>query len=312
MSSDGASTGGTRAGATSAGASRAGTDVEIACAGEGTVHAQVFEPAGRPVGTVIIAPATGVRASYYGRYGAFLAENGLRAITFDYRGVGRSSPTRSADLRRVRVRWHEWGTQDLDAVIRWATRRHDAPQRLAVVGHSFGGVAAFLAPSAHVVDRMLLVGAQHAHWRDYAPGQRWTMLWRWHVVMPVATGICGYFPGKSLGWLENLPRGVAFDWARGRARFAQTIGHGEAVLARAARLTCPVLAVTTTDDPFATRRATDRTLAYLPGVRARRCVIDPREVGVEHIGHVGLFHDRFRDSLWPASLRWLTGHDPTG
>ncbi len=33
--------------------------------------------------------------------------------------------------------------------------------------------------------------------------------------MPVLAAGLGYFPGRRLGCLENIPRGVALDWARG-------------------------------------------------------------------------------------------------
>lgn len=287
-----------------------GSEVSIRCVDGTRLVGEVFDPVGDPTATAVIAPATGVRASYYRRYAGFLARRGMRAVTFDYRGIGRSAPDHRAGLRRLRVRWHDWGVRDLDAVIRWAQERSGVPGRLVIVGHSFGGVAALLAPRARQADRMLLVGAQHAHWRDYVRKERLRMVWRWHVVMPIVTAVVGYFPGRRLGWLEDLPRGVAFDWARGRARLSRTIGRGgAAVLADAARVDADILAVASTDDPFATEQATDRTLALVPRARTRRCRVDPVDHGLEHIGHAGLFHDRFCDTLWPRSAAWLEGAD---
>ena len=45
------------------------------------------------------------------------------------------------------------------------------------------------------------MGAQFAHWRDYAPGRRLELLFKWHLVMPALTRLLGYFPGGRLGWL---------------------------------------------------------------------------------------------------------------
>jgi predicted alpha/beta hydrolase len=81
-----------------------------------------------------------------------------------------------------------------------------------VVGHSFGGCAVGLAASAGQVRRVVMVGAQFAYWRDYAVDQRWQLLGKWHVVMPLLTRVFGYFPGKRLGWLEDTPSGVVHDW----------------------------------------------------------------------------------------------------
>ncbi len=130
-------------------------------------------------------------------------------------GVGRS---RGPSLRELRLRWYDWGLKDFDAVLVEALRL-GAGRRLSVVGHSFGGFGVGLARNGRWVDRLLTVGAQHAYWRDYRRGHRLDFYWRWHVVMPLATLRAGYFPGKRRGWLEDLPAGVALDWARSRKDF---------------------------------------------------------------------------------------------
>jgi predicted alpha/beta hydrolase len=289
----------------------AGSDELIVCADGYRLAARSFDPAPEldDGTTVVIAPATGAKASYYWRYGAYLASAGFRAVVADYRGVGGSAPRGSPRaLRDLPVRWHHWGTLDLDAVIGWAQQRTAGEGRLVVVGHSFGGLAACLAPRAAAVSRLLMVGSQHAHWPDYARDQRLRMLWRWHVVMPAVAALVGYFPGRRLGWLEDIPRGVALDWARGHRDLGRTIGRADRdVLARCARLSLEVLAVAATDDPFATRAAMDRALSYLPAARKQCCLIDPAAVGADRIGHLGPFHDRFRDTLWPLSAQWLRG-----
>lgn len=284
-----------------------GRDVSIPCADGFVLSARAFTPQPETdLGiTAVITTATGAKASYYWRYAAFLAGRGFRSVVADYRGVGRSAPvggTRA--LRRMRTRWHEWGTLDIDAVLGWA--QSDGPgRRIVAVGHSFGGLGVCLAARANTVERLLTVGAQHAHWRDYAAHDPRALL-RWHVAMPAIARVAGYLPGKRLGWLEDIPRGVAFDWARGRANFADTIGRGgAAVMDRVASLDLGVLAVASTDDPFATDAATRRFLSYLPRAKVERRELEPAELGVNEIGHLGVFHERFRGPLWGRSAEWL-------
>ncbi|WP_103502406.1 MULTISPECIES: hypothetical protein [unclassified Streptomyces] len=50
-----------------------------------------------------------------------------------------------------------------------------------------------------------------------------------------------------------------------------------------------VLSVAAGDDPFATRRATDRTLGHLHRARVERRLIDPGSCGLGPIGHLWLF-----------------------
>ena len=40
------------------------------------------------------------------------------------------------------------------------------------------------------------------------------VLWLWYVAVPVATALCGYFPGKRLRKVGDLPAGVIAQWRR--------------------------------------------------------------------------------------------------
>lgn len=283
----------------------AGTALAISCCDGYVLHGHLWEPptgGEGSAGAVVIAGATGVKASYYHRYAAFLAENGFTAITFDYRGIGQSNHSAVKD---VRANWHDWGLKDLDAVLEWALR--DGGGQVNVVGHSFGGFAAGLARHGRQVNRLLAVGAQHAYWRDYRPGHRLGFWWRWHAVMPFLTWRHGYFPGKRLGWLEDLPKGVATDWARSPKDFTSRL-PGEAaerVRRHQASFTAATLAVAATDDPFATESAVARGLSYCPNSPAAVVQLKPEDFGRAGIGHFALFHSHFRDTFWAGTVRWL-------
>ena len=280
--------------------------IHIGCTDGYRLHGHLFEPASSGIparGVVVIAGATGVLSTYYHRYAAFLAENGFAAITFDYRGIGASAPE---TLRGFEARWHDWGYKDIDALLRWARTNHPGLP-LHLVGHSFGGFGVGLAGESRHLARILTVGAQHAHWRDYAPGHRAGFLRRWHVAMPFATLRHGYFPGRKRGWLEDLPRGVALDWARSRKDFtAVRRGPAGADMRRNLQeLRAPILAVAATDDPFATPQAMRRALAYTPNARHQVARISPRELNQRDLGHFALFHARFADTFWADTLTWL-------
>ncbi|GAC1382768.1 MAG: alpha/beta fold hydrolase [Pseudarthrobacter sp.] len=283
-----------------------GAALAISCCDGYVLRGHLWEPPSGETGcagAVVIAGATGVKASYYHRYAAFLAENGFTAITFDYRGIGES---RGTTIRNLRTNWYDWGLKDLDAVLGWALR-HGQRSEVHVVGHSFGGFAGGLAGNGRQVKRLLAVGAQHAHWRDYRPGRRLGFWWRWHAVMPALTWWYGYFPGKRLGWLEDLPKGVATDWARSprdfNARLPGTVG--EEIRAHQAAFTADTLAVAATDDPFATEAAVARGLSYYPNSTAMLVQLKPEDFGLKEIGHFSLFHTRFRDTFWAGTVRWL-------
>jgi len=282
----------------------AATDVAIECA-DGFVLAGKWWKAtgGQRHGTVVVNAATGVPARYYGRYAAFLARHGFDVLTYDYRGIGRSAP---ADLRTLRCRWQEWGTLDFDAALALAAgRKRSCP--LMVVGHSYGGFLPGLSRNASAIDRMLTIGAQFGYWPDYALGQRARLYLKWHVVMPALTLACGYFPGRRLGWIEDLPRGVAFGWAFHPSTAVEALPYGlqGEIRGRLAAVTAPTLAIAIADDPLGTPRAIRRALA--PYLASERTLVrlSPADLGVTSVGHFGAFHDRHAAGLWIDTLAWL-------
>lgn len=275
--------------------------VSLLCPDGATLSATLFAAAAPQLGTVIVNPATGVQARYYHRYARFLAEQGFDTLTYDYRGIGASRPKR---LRGSGIVWDDWGMLDFEAAITWA-RTRDPVGFLGVVGHSIGGFLIGLAASATRVDRILTVGAQYAWWRDYAAHRRAALVLRWHVAMPLITAVCGMFPGKSLGWLEDLPKGVANQWSFRRPDLSPPIA------AQLARLRAPILAVAATDDEFATDAALLRTLRYHRNACRLVHRIAPASLGRDRLGHFSLFHDRHRADFWPATCRWLKdGENP--
>jgi predicted alpha/beta hydrolase len=210
-------------------------------------------------GTVIVNPATGVFGRYFHAYGQFLVHLGFAVLTYDYRGIGLSRPP---TLRRCGIRWRDWGERDFDAVVRWVRERHAGP--ITVVGHSIGGFLRGFAEAAPLVDRILTVGAQFAYSQDYAPAQRLRTTSKRHLTMPFLTAVTGYFPGRRLGWLEDLPAGVAYEWSFRRADMAASYPAREwaGILGRYCAVTAPILAVGTTDDEFGTQSAIRRGLSY--------------------------------------------------
>lgn len=265
--------------------------------------AQLWLPPGDVLGSVIVSSATGVLARYYARYAGFLREQGYAVLTYDYRGIGGSRP---ANLRGARIRWRDWGDLDFDAAVRWM-RQRDPDGLLVAVGHSIGGFLPGFAAAATEVDRFLSVGAQYAYWRDYTVRQRWQMFAKWHLFMPMATVLCGYFPGRRLGWLEDLPAGVAHEWAFRQARLEYSYPERERdeVLRRFAAIRAPILAVSMSDDEYGTREAISRGLGYYRNSPRQHVCLTPAALGVTAVGHFALFREQYRDSFWRATLSWI-------
>jgi predicted alpha/beta hydrolase len=281
----------------------AGEAVDIVCRDGLILHGHFWPAPDNAVASVIINPATGVLARYYHYYADFLAGEGFDVLTYDYRGIGLSRPER---LRGCGYRWRDWGEQDFDAALRFMDALRPG-QPLHVVGHSIGGYLPGLSPRASRIDRMLTMGAQYAYWPDYAARHRLRLFLKWHVAMPALTALFGYFPGKRLGWLEDLPAGVANEWSFRGARMERTHPAGERgdVLQRFAAVKAPILAVTMADDEIGTVAAVRRTLDYYRNAEVTQVLLEPSVYGLDAIGHFSLFHSRHAQGFWRDSVYWL-------
>lgn len=251
---------------------------------------------GDAVAAVAIAPAAGVSQRFYGRFAAWLAERRVAALTFDFRGVGRSRPRR---LRRFAADFSHW-VADLDGALAWLAAQGIA--RRALLGHSVGGFIAPAASRARELERLVLVGSQTAYWRDWPARVRIPMALVWHGVMPVVTGAVGYFPGRALRLGEDLPRGIAMEWALRPWR--DPFEREELARGYAAPLP-PVTLAAAADDTFATPAALARVAKRLTATQVTLRRIEPAEVGRVRLGHFGLFHDPLGRPAWPLVGRLL-------
>ena len=152
----------------------------------------------------------GVTQSFYARFAEWLAARGYLAVTFDYRGIGQSAP---ASLRGFEIDIRDWATQDCVAVIDFVkARAPDVP--LYWVGHSLGGQLLGLIPNRERIDRVITIATGNGYWRENSWQTRRFVWWLWFVVVPLALRIAGYFPGKRLRKVGDLPRGVMAQWRR--------------------------------------------------------------------------------------------------
>lgn len=268
-------------------------------------------PAAKPsaAGTVIINPATGVHARYYHRYAAYIAARGFAVLTYDYRGIGLSRPE---TLKGSTFTWRQWGEQDFDAALRHALDL-DCTGRVLVVGHSIGGFLPGYSPASNQIAAMLSVGGQFGYWGDYARTRRLPLFLKWHVAMPAMTLALGYFPGKRLGWIEDLPKGVAYGWGLQQDRAEQGLSGqaAEVMRERFAGVATPILSVTMTDDEFATPKAIRRAMRYYSRAPVTKILLSPKDLGLARVGHFDLFHARHEEGFWRHSLDFLReGRNP--
>jgi predicted alpha/beta hydrolase len=262
-----------------------------------SLAASHFPPIGAVRGAVLIAPAMGVRQDYYADFAGWLAGQGYHALTFDYRGMGRSRPAGLRSLRELDADLFDWA-DDTDAAIERLLAL--APgQPLLVVGHSLGAQLAGMLKHRDRIAGLVSVAAGSGYWRDNAPPLKRIVLYFWHVLVPVATWACGYFPGARLRKVGDLPRGVILQWRRWCMHPRYHVGaEGEALRAKFASARFPVVALSMTDDELMTERGTRVLIDCYENAPRELHRIAPQDAQARRIGHFGFFRPQFEATLW--------------
>ncbi|MEM9531161.1 MAG: alpha/beta fold hydrolase [Pseudomonadota bacterium] len=245
----------------------------------------------------VINSATAVPRRFYRHFAAALAARGYHVVTYDYRGTGGSRPE---SLRGFQATMRDWAFQDMAGVIDWVSDEL-APSQLCLIGHSFGGQAAGLLDNHHHVDAMLTLSSQSGYWRHQGGEQKWVVAMHVYLNLPLLAHIMGHMPWRWFGG-EDLPKGVALEWARWCRDPRYLLGDDSLPLERYQGFEAPVLAYSIADDKWGTPRAVDAMMSAYPNLERRH--LDGAEAGIRKVGHMGFFRPA-SEPLWDEPLSWL-------
>jgi predicted alpha/beta hydrolase len=264
------------------------------------LHARRYE-ATQPRGYIVVAGATGVPQLYYRAFAEYAAQRGYTTLTVDYRGIGLSRPR---SLRGFRMRYLDWAHQDLAAAV---DAIPDDGLPLYMVGHSFGGHAFGLLPNVERVARFYTF-ATGAGWHGWMPRlEQLRVQLMWRVVGPLLTRWHGFLAWSRLGMGEDLPMDVYRDWkhwCRYPRYFFDDPAMAERVARRFDRVRTPIVAANAIDDLWAPPASRDAFMAGYRNAPLERVDLDPRQLGIGPIGHMGYFR-RKAQPLWDEVLAWF-------
>jgi len=260
-----------------------------------------------PTIAVVFAGGGGIPATRYRHFAGFLASSGIPVLTFDYRGIGQSRPPSLRGFKASAEDWSEW---DCGGAIAWMRSRYPNA-KLVGVAHSISSLIIGGAANVGECSRLVFIAAHTGYFGDYSKRYRVPMAVLWHVVMPVLTHLFGYFPARMLGLGEDIPSGMALQWAARRTpelrpeATSPNASRARAMLARFGSIKVPIIALSFADDAFATEAGTRRLLSIYSGVTARYECVRPASIGLGSIGHFGFFRHNAEATLWPMILDYV-------
>ncbi len=252
----------------------------------------------------------GIPASRYRHFAAWFAAQGIPVLTYDYRGIATSRPR---DLRALQTTVEDWAEHDVGGAISHLRSLYPSAELIGI-SHSIGALLFGGASNAQDIRRFVFVSPHTGYVGDYLARYRIPMAMMWHYIMPALTRIVGYFPGKVLRLGEDIPAGVALEWAARRgpqlaserhvAEFGGT--RTAMLLERARKLRGDVLVVSFRDDVFATSAAVSRLLTVYPGLAPTRTEHASKD-GVAKVGHFAFFRRGAEEPYWSPVYDWVIG-----
>ncbi|XP_004365743.1 alpha/beta hydrolase superfamily protein [Capsaspora owczarzaki ATCC 30864] len=230
-----------------------------------------------PKAVILVNSATACSQGYYANFAAYMAGLGNAVVTYDYRGIGESRPPNNASLGNFAATMRDWAFLDYPAV-------------LALIDEQ-------LYPR-------VLVAAQSGfvnHWSGMSWLVRRVQWW----MIPWLVRFAGYVPGAA-GIGEDLPGGVALEWASWCLTPGYATGKYPSKLVNFAAFSAPVLSVEAPDDDFAPKKAVDELLSWYSNTRVTRWLLNKKAFPGQSIGHFGFFRKRVGgQTIWPAMEAWM-------
>lgn len=264
--------------------------------------ASTFHPANdAPKGVLLVCSAMGVLQSYYAKYASFMAEQGYIVYTFDYRGIGKSAPK---NLKGFAANLQQWGALDITAMIDRIVEEHPA-QKLFVITHSVGGQILGMSPQNHLISGIITVASQSGYWNMWSGLDKLKMLAIWYGAIPGLSKLAGYFPAKKLKMFENLPKGVALEWAKWGRHKDYMMGYWKEKEPMYAQIKCPMLSYSIADDDYAPRKAVAWMSTRYQNADLQLKHIVPSEINEKAVGHFGFFRSKFQQPFWTETLAFF-------
>lgn len=259
--------------------------------------ARHYPAQGHARGAALIVPAMGVPQRSYQPLATWLARAGVHALTFDYRGMGLS---RRGSLRGLTADILTWAARDVPVALEaLGARAHGLP--ITWIGHSLGGQIVPFVPGAERVSKIVTIATGSGWWRENAAPLRRKVGLFWFGFVPVLTPLFGYFPGRRLGMVGDLPAGVVRQWRRWCLHPEYAAGV-ERAHDRYAAVTTPMTSLSFTDDEMMSERNVASIHGFYTGARPRMRRLAPADVGVRRVGHFGFFRAEMEAPLWEPTL----------
>lgn len=244
---------------------------------------------------IVLSAALGALQTFYTKFATFLSKEGYDVYTYDYSGIGLS---RQAKIRTIKTSTTTWGKEDMRVVVEYVL--NTKPEKLILMGQSIGAQLIAYCPLSSSADLIVnIVGSSGSYtlwngWMRYAAYLNFASL-------KFINSIFGYFPGKTLGIMEDLPSGVAKEWSTWGLSPNYLFDIVPDAFAKAASLNKPLISYSVADDTSSPQQSVEWLNAQFKNCDLLYRHILPSNYNIKALGHFGFFRSKSQ-VLWELLL----------
>lgn len=252
-----------------------------------------------PKGVIQFNCGTGTKKGVYKAMLTYLAENGYVCCLWDYRGGGNST---AENLGESHFTFSDYGKKDIPAVKKFLTTKYpNLP--FIFMGHSAGGQQIGFAEELDDVRGIINFAVSSGYYPNMPFGYRMQAYFFFYIFSPISVMLTGYVKAKPFGFMENLPKKVAYEWRNWLEKedyFFDEKFYGKSVpVGQFKNYKFPIHTYWTVDDTISNEK---NTKAYWRNVSSEKEIsftkLIPQEMGLKKIDHFGFFKRVMKDKLW--------------
>ncbi|WP_419870076.1 alpha/beta hydrolase family protein [Chryseobacterium sp. CT-SW4] len=261
-----------------------------------TAHLFLPEKSNRKL--LLINSATGVKQQIYFSFAQYFSEKGYTVITYDYRGIGLSKPSK---MKNFKASMRIWGSEDYKTVTDYIKNQFSDYQKYCL-GHSVGALILGMNPDSGLFKKFVFVGTQNAFVGNLKWRTKVEAYLGFGIAQPLTTQLLGYFPAHWFGLGESLPKNCAYDWRTLILNKKSTNRLLEKVPDYSKDLVQKVFVIRAEDDVWLTEKGVKSLLGETyPNLKPEYRLVKTSESEKKEIGHVNFFRS-YNRKLWGIIL----------
>ena len=280
------------------------SEVEIKCKDRIVLKGTLFRP-DNPKAAILMAPATGIRRTFYHKFCAYVAAHGYAVLNFDNRGIGDSI---SGNINAMEASLINWGRYDMRAALN--KLQEEIPGKdVHLMGHSAGGMLFGLMENAKDFKTICTYGCASGNIKKMDSSFRWKARLFMNGIIPVSNFLFGVTKSNWVRMGETLPKAVASQWRTWCNREGYILPDLDVKITDHSyyELNCPMRWIYAQDDPIVNMNTIEEVKPMFPSFSPEFIEIKPADYSYKSIGHMNFFRSN-RKELWPLVLDWLEQH----